>query len=194
MPFGVPIPPSPGASSALFGSIAERGIVWQPERRVALLSNDEELPFDLFLGVPVYRAPPVVEVSSLAVDGWIPVNRLTLETALPDVDAAADVTSVETPKAGVFSEGQASAVADQIIARVRTGAAPLPYDGRGVCYLEFGAGLVATVDVAFLSGEAPKGEIEGPSCELAASKTEFGASRIQLWFDRSWDGGKRTAG
>ena len=113
------------------------------------------MPFDLFLGVPVHKIPAVVEESGLAEDGWIPVNPLSLQTAFSDVYAVGDVTSVRTPKAGVFAEGQASVVADQIIHRVRTGSEPTSYDGHGICYLEFGDGTVATVEVTFLSGAAP---------------------------------------
>ena len=73
-----------------------------PTRKVALLSDDTELPYDLFLGIPVHRAPAVVEASGLTVDGWIPVDPLTLETQFHDgVYAVGDVTSVGTPKAGV---------------------------------------------------------------------------------------------
>ena len=116
MPLGVPIPPSPAASEALLAAFAERGISWHPEllvrgldadRKVALLSDGREMPYDLFLGVPVHKVPAVVEASGLAVDGWVPVDPLTLETAFPDVYAVGDVTSVGTPKAGVFAEGQA---------------------------------------------------------------------------------------
>ena len=46
-------------------------------------ADGTELPYDLFLGVPVHRAPAVVEESGLTVDGWIPVDPLTLETSLP---------------------------------------------------------------------------------------------------------------
>ena len=48
----------------------------------------------------------------MTVDGWIPVDPLTLETPFPGVYAVGDVTSVGTPKAGVFAEGQAAVVAD----------------------------------------------------------------------------------
>ena len=195
MPLGVPIPPSPAASEALLGAFAERGIHWHaerlvteldPARKVALLSGGGEMPYDLFLGVPVHRAPAVVEESALAVDGWIPVNPATLETAFADVYAVGDVTSVGTPKAGVFAEGQASVAAGQIIARLRGGAAPPPYDGHGMCYIEFGSDRVGRVDVKFLSGASPVGQFDPPSAALAADKVEFGASRIQRWFDRSW--------
>ncbi len=133
MPLGVPIPPSPGASAALLTAFADRGIAWHPERTVtaldgergvAVLDGGETLPFDLFLGVPVHKAPPVVVESGLTVDGWIPVDPHTLKTPFPGVYAVGDVTSVGTPKAGVFAEGQASIVADQIVAEM-----PRPFLG-----------------------------------------------------------------
>jgi sulfide:quinone oxidoreductase len=64
MPLGTPIPPSPAASQALLAEFAVRGINWHPERlvrrldperRVAILADGEEMPFDLFLGVPVHQ-------------------------------------------------------------------------------------------------------------------------------------------
>jgi sulfide:quinone oxidoreductase len=63
---------------------------------------------------------------------------------------------------------------------------PATYDGRGVCYLAFGQDLVARVEVTFLSGKPPAGILEGPSRALATEKTEFGSSRVQRWFGRSW--------
>jgi sulfide:quinone oxidoreductase len=201
MPMGVPIPPSPAASKALLAAFAERGIDWHPERlvraleparKVAVLSDGDELQYDLFLGVPVHRAPAVVVEAGLTEDGWIPVNPLTLETAFAGVYAVGDVTSVGTPKAGVFAEGQAVVVAGAISALIRGPARSGQYDGRGVCYLEFGHDQVARVDVTFLSGERPSGGLEGPSQELAADKVEFGSSRIQRWFGRTWSSAATT--
>lgn len=69
MPFGVPVPPSPAPSEALLVAFAERGIHWRPERlvraldpgrKVAMLSEGDELPYDLFLGIPVHVVPEVV--------------------------------------------------------------------------------------------------------------------------------------
>jgi sulfide:quinone oxidoreductase len=191
MPMGVPIPPSPDASTALLAAFAERGIGWHPgqvirgldpARKVALFDDGTELAFDLFLGVPRHHAPPVVIESGLAVDGWIPVDPLTLETAVPGVYAVGDVTSVGTPKAGVFAEGQATVVAASIAARLRGLEPTTTYDGHGLCYLEFGRDAVAKVDVTFRSGEAPVGRLEGPSPELVADKMSFGATRVARWF------------
>ena len=195
MPLGRPIPPSPAASDALLQAFADRGIAWHPEqlvrsldgdRNVAVCADGTELPFDLFLGVPVHRVPEVVAASGMCVDGWIPVDPLTLQTSFPDVYAVGDVTSVGTPKAGVFAEGQASVVADALIARVRAQGDGSQYDGRGTCYLEFGGDQVAKVEVTFLSGQTPNGALQGPSPEFAEDKREFGSSRIRRWFGREW--------
>jgi sulfide:quinone oxidoreductase len=96
------------------------------------------------------------------------------------------VTSVGTPKAGVFSERQAGIVADAIIARARGEEPSTTYDGRGICYLEFGDDRVAKVDVTFQPGHAPAGQFEEPSAALAVDKSEFGSSRIKRWFGRDW--------
>jgi sulfide:quinone oxidoreductase len=195
MPLGAPIPPSPAASEALLAAFAERGISWRPERlvrsldpgrRVAVLADGEEMPFDLFLGVPVHRVPAVVAESGMCVDGWIPVNPRTLETSYPDVYAVGDVTSVGTPKAGVFSERQAAVVASQLIARHGRADAASTYDGKGICYIEFGHDRVARVEVTFRSGERPNGQFDQPSDLLLADKADFGTSRIRRWFGRDW--------
>lgn len=195
MPFGTPIPPSPAASAALLEAFAERGIDWHPDRlvqrldpqrKVAEFADGTEMAFDLFLGVPVHRVPRVVEESGLAVDGWVPVDPLTLETRFADVYAIGDVTSAGTPKAGVFAEGQAAVVAARLVARRQGIPGDLSYDGRGVCYLEFGQQQVGRVEVTFVSGRPPAGSLEGPSPDIAAEKEHFGSSRIRRWFGRDW--------
>ena len=195
MPLGAPIPPSKQASEALLSAFAQRGIRWcpnqqitalDPSRHVATTADGDDIPYDLFLGVPVHHAPEVVQHSGMCVDGWIPVDALTLETRFPGVYAVGDVTSVGTPKAGVFAEGQAGVVAEAIIAGVTDRRSSVEYDGHGQCYLEFGRDEVARVDVTFTQGVAPSGSFEGPSGELAGQKAEFGSSRIRRWFDRDW--------
>jgi sulfide:quinone oxidoreductase len=195
MPLGVPIPPSPAASEVLLAAFAERAIEWRPEslvraldpaRHLALLAGGGEIPYDLFLGVPVHHAPEVVVAAGLTADGWIPVDPLTLETSFADVYAVGDVTSVGTPKAGIFAEGQAAVVADAIVARARAGSTDSQYGGRGVCYVEFGGNQVARVDVTFTPGEAPHGAFEAPSHAIAQDKVAFGRDRIARWFDKTW--------
>ncbi len=191
MPFGIPIPPSPDTSRALLGAFTERGIAFIPNRlvrlldplrRVAVLDDGSEMPYDLFLGIPRHRVPDVVAASGMTVDGWIPVNPQNLKTRFPGVYAIGDVTSVGTPKAGVFAEGAGRVVAATLLAELRGEDAPPAYDGAGSCYVEFGGERVGRVDVDFLSGPAPTGSYTTASTALVAEKHLFGSSRRQRWF------------
>jgi sulfide:quinone oxidoreductase len=194
MPFGRPIPPSPDASAALIQAFAERSIDWHAqtaitsldaERNVALTSEGEELPYDLFLGVPHHVAPSVVVESGLTVDGWIPVDPLTLETKHDGVYAIGDVAAVGTPRAGVFAEGQGNVAAAGIAAKIRSASSDEVYRGHGVCYIEFGDDSIGMVDVTFF-GDDKTAKLVGPSADYVADKTEFGSSRAKRWFDKDW--------
>ena len=191
MPFGIPIPPSPDTSKALLAGFAERGITYVPDRLVrlldpargvAVLDNGSEMPYDLFLGIPKHRVPDVVTASGMTVDGWIPVDPKNLKTRYPGVYAVGDVTSVGTPKAGVFAEGAARIVAETLLAELQGGEKPAAYDGAGSCYVEFGGGRVGRVDVNFLSGPRPTGSYSEASLALVSEKQVFGSSRKARWF------------
>ncbi len=191
IPFSTPVPPSPETSRALVAAFDERGIEFvagrrvaslDPARRVAVLDDGGELPYDLFLGVPKHRAPDVVIASGLSEDGYVPVDPRTLETRFPGVYAVGDVATIGVPKAGVFAEGAARVVAASLLAEIRGGERPGPYDGLGSCYIEFGGGRVGRVDVDFLSGPTPTGAFVEPSGALVAEKHLFGSSRRARWF------------
>jgi sulfide:quinone oxidoreductase len=193
IPLPSPVPPSPETSSALLEAFTERDIAFAPGRRIASLDagrgvvvyeDGGELPYDFFLGVPKHRAPDVVIASGMTVDGYVPVEPATLQTRYPDVYAVGDVATVGVPKAGVFAEGAARVVAEQLIARVRGGDEADGYAGRGSCYIEFGAGRVGRVDVDFLGGPRPTGAFQAPSDALVAEKVDFGATRRARWFGR----------
>jgi len=200
IPFGTPIPPSPETSQALLAAFAERGIGFVPGRKVtsledgsAVLDDGQRLSYDLFLGIPVHRVPAVVESSGLAVNGWVAVDPGTLETRFPDVYAVGDVTSVGTPKAGVFAEGAARVVADELIAKARGEGGPAPYDGKGSCYIEFGEHQVGRVDVDFLSTPgAPTAAFSAPSIQTGQEKAEFARSRGARWFGPSMNTGRTS--
>ena len=80
-------------------------------------------PYDLFVGIPIHRAPEPLAASGLAPNGWVPVDQTNLRTQFPNVYALGDVcTGPRTvPKAGIFAESAARVVADDITA-VITGA------------------------------------------------------------------------
>jgi sulfide:quinone oxidoreductase len=194
IPLSTPVPPSPDTSRALEAAFAERDIRFIPGRRISSLEGERglvmlddggELPYDLFLGVPKHRAPDVVLASGMTDDEvYVPVDPRTLQTRYPGVYAIGDVAHVGVPKAGVFAEGAARIVAASLIADLERGQRPGAYEGRGSCYIEFGAGRVGRVDVDFLSGPKPTGAFHEPSGELVREKQHFGSSRAARWFGR----------
>jgi sulfide:quinone oxidoreductase len=194
LPFGRPVPPSPETSAALTTAFAERDIEFVSNckvtaldlaRRVVVLDDGAELPYDLFLGVPRHRAPDVVAESGLTVDGYVPVDSATLETRVAGVYAIGDVATQGTPKAGVFAEGAARALATSLIAQLRGSGPAGVHTGTGSCYIEFGDGRIGRVDIDFLSGPAPTGVYQAPSVALRADKQLFGSSRRARWFGRT---------
>lgn len=190
-PQPAPIPPAPEASAAIRAAFEERGITFHPNmvvrsldpaRNTAVFGDGTEMPYDLFLGVPVHRAPKVVVDAGLTVDGWVPADLRTLETSFPGVFAIGDVNGAGMPKAGVFAERQGELAARRIAALIRAETGGPEYDGRGLCYLELGSTGVGRINVEFVPGTGPVGRFDMPSPEAATDKAEFGAIRARRWF------------
>lgn len=192
-PMQRPVPVTAEVSQLFRDALASRGIEELPEHlvtsidpaeRLARLATGETLPYDLFVGIPVHRAPDPLSASGLAVNGWVPVDQTNLRTSFPRVYALGDVCTGPrmVAKAGIFAESAALVVADDIAAEITGGDPPAPYEGAGICYAEFGGGLVSKVAVNFLRGDAPAAARHEPSREYAAEKAEFGATRRDRWF------------
>ena len=187
----MPIPISKKTSAAIVAILEEHGIEYwpsskvtrlDPEHHVAHLDDGRQLPYDLFLGIPVHCAPEVVVASDLAEDGWIPVDPATFATKFPGVFAVGDVTSAPVPRAGGIAEGEAATVAKVLISQLTGGSAPPPYDGAAGCYVELGDDLVGRIDVNFLSYDTPVAKFSAPTAALTQEKREWGATRAARWF------------
>ena len=85
IPFAEPGPSVPGDLAALLEAFAERDITLhlralvsaRSTRRagVAMLDDDTEMPYDLFLGVPKHRVPDVVIASGMTRTATSPSTR-----------------------------------------------------------------------------------------------------------------------
>ena len=190
-PMSAPVPVTPEVSQHFLDELADRGIEYIGQSKVvaldpgvneALLESGERLPYDLFVGIPIHRAPDVVKESGLAPEGWVAVERDTLMTPFPDVYAVGDCVGLPNPKAGVFAENAAGVVADDIAARLRGEELGRSYEGEGNCYVEFGGGRVAQVEVNFFGGPSPRAQVVGLSQALAADKKTFASTRRTRWF------------
>src|SRR5580698_4610445 len=190
-PLPMPIPISKKTSEAITAILRDHGVEYSPSTRVtrldpqthvAHLTDDRQIPYDLFLGIPVHRAPEVVLASDLAEDGWIPVDPATFATRYPNVYAVGDVTSAPVPRAGGIAEGEAATVADVLIAELTGGPSAPAYDGAGACYVELGDELVGRIEVNFLSYDTPVAKFTAPTAQLFEDKQAWGATRVVRWF------------
>ncbi len=177
--------------------LTSRGIEYSPKKELgevrkdrAVFRDGEEMVFDLAMIVPPHRAPKVVVDAGL-VDGsgWVPVNAQTLATKFDDVYALGDVTVIETPhahvpflpKAGIFAEGQAGVVANNIAFAITGKGQRKAWDGSGYCYLGVGKSESAFLQGSFLSNP-PRLEFHPPSRKFALDKVAFEKS----WMTRKF--------
>jgi sulfide:quinone oxidoreductase len=188
-PQPAPIPVSAEASAAVEKTMADRGIEYTKHRRVYGIDpaakvahlKDHDEPYDLFIGIPVHKVPDVLAESGLTENGWAHVDPLTLRADFPGVFALGDCTETGIPKAGVFAESGARAVAEAIATEIR-GGHPSPFDGTGLCFVEFGDGEVGRVDVNFRAEGGPTAPLLGPAAMYMREKAEFGSIRSARWF------------
>jgi sulfide:quinone oxidoreductase len=195
-PAPTPLPISKDGSETILRLFAERAIEFKASTPVvsldasskkAAIKDGSTLSYDLFIAVPVHRAPSVVVDADLIQEGWIAVNAKNLETRFPNVFAIGDVTKIPVgnaaiPKAGAFADRAALAAADEILQRVRGSGPSGHFDGKGTCFLEFGGGRVAKVEANFLGGPSPDVRFIGPSKEFRADKDLFKSKRLNRWF------------
>lgn len=186
---------NPHVSEMLEAQLSEHGVELLTDSPIEsldaggkrVLTRTGPVDYDLFIGVPVHGPPDVVVQSRLSDGGFIAVDRDTLETAIPDVYAVGDVTTVPVgdkavPKAGAFAEDAARTVVAEILQKEGFAAGRVPFEARGACYFELGSGRVAKVDADYLGGEKPSSVVSGPSNELRTDKERFAASRRDRWF------------
>src|SRR5438034_246211 len=132
--------------------------------------NGSELKYDILITTPPHRSSQVVRDAGLTDDsGWIPVNPYNLATRHEDVFAIGDITSIETPhghapylpKAGVFAQGQAEVVANNLAVSLTKKGEMKQWGGEGSCYLQVAKSESAFLKGAFLSNP-PRLEFHPP--------------------------------
>lgn len=98
------------------------------DKKTVEFENGNKTSYDLLIIIPPHQVPQVIKNSDLLSDGdqrWIDVDRFTLRTKYKNVFAIGDVTEIRLdnritiPKAGIFAEGEAKVVSQQIIDEIK---------------------------------------------------------------------------
>jgi sulfide:quinone oxidoreductase len=184
-------------SSAVRQMMEAKGIAYHPERKVAsadpqarrlAFANGTDAAFDLLAYVPVHRAPRVVgEAGLLSENGWIPVDRRTLETKFEHVSAVGDINTIPLtmgkplPKAGVFAEREAEVVARNIAREITGRGEEARFDGVGECFIETGDGKAGIGKGDFYAEPAPQVRIRPPARRWHAAKVLFEKHFLRRW-------------
>jgi sulfide:quinone oxidoreductase len=175
--------------------LAERGIAFLPGRVAEAVdpgsirfTDGATLRFDLLLAVPPHRVPSVlVEAGLASAEGWVSVDRQTLETGHDGVYAIGDCTAIGLsngmglPKAGLFAQKEGETVAARIAARLRGEEPHATFDGTGACFIEMGGGEASMIRGNFFV-EPPEAVLTAPSREQREEKERFEAERLTAWF------------
>ena len=180
--FFTPEPHPVPAAGGVIGKQVERllksrGIKYLPETKLAKVTDDRvvfengsELNYDLLVTTPPHRASQVVRDAGLTDEsGWIPVNPHNLATRHEEVYAIGDITAIDTPhghapylpKAGVFAQGQAEVVANNLAVSITKNGEMRQWGGEGSCYLQVTKSESAFLKGAFLSNP-PRLEFHPP--------------------------------
>jgi sulfide:quinone oxidoreductase len=186
----------PAVGTPLVEMLAERGIEFHKEQIVLkidaasrrILFEIDETSYDLLVGVPAHKAPKSVRDGQLVdASGWVPVDAATLQTRHPGVFAIGDVTAIRLangmflPKAGVFADGQARVVAENIAAEIAGGGTAGRFNGYGFCYVEVGGGVAAYGAGNFYGLPGPRVTLEMPAERFRKEKEEIERTALALW-------------
>ena len=154
--------------------------------------NGSKTSYDLLILVPPHQIPQVIKNSDLLGDGdqrWINVDRFTLRTKYKNIFAIGDVTEIRLdktttiPKAGIFAEGEAKVVSQQIINEIKNNSSnkALKFDGKGFCFMEIGDKKAGYIDTDFYNEAGPTTTLDPPSGEFYQKKLDFERSRLNEW-------------
>lgn len=185
----------PAVGSSLVAMLAERGIEFHKEQIVMkidpaqrrTLFELEDTSYDILVGIPPHKAPEPVRDGQLTdASGWVPVDATTLQTRHPGVYAIGDVTAIRLangmflPKAGVFADGQARAVAENIAADIEGRRGQSRFDGYGFCYVEVGDGMAAYGAGNFYGLPGPRVTLEPPDGRYRKEKEGMETAALAL--------------
>ena len=176
-------------SAAIMEMIESKGIHYfpahqivevKPETQKLHFASGSKSDYDLLIYVPPHQAPTVLAGSGLlGENGWVSVDRHTLETRFKDVYAIGDVTSIPLkmgrplPKAAVFASSQAEVVAHNIAKDWLGTGESKSFNGFGECIIETGDLCAARAQGNFYAEPTPQITMEGSEPQWHSAKLLF---------------------
>lgn len=163
------------------------------DKKTIEFENGSKTSYEVLVLIPPHQVPQIIKNSDLRGDGdqhWINVDKFTLRTKYKNVFAIGDVTEIRLdktttiPKAGIFAEGEAKVVSQQIINEIKNNnnnKALTKFDGKGFCFMEIGDKKAGYIYTDFYNERGPTTRLDPPSDEFYQKKLNFERSRLNEW-------------
>ena len=162
------------------------------DKKTIEFGDGSNTSYDVLVIIPPHQVPQVIKNSDLLGDGdqrWINVDRFILRTKHKNVFAIGDVTEIRLdktttiPKAGIFAEGEAKTVSQQIINEIKNNNSDkaAKFDGKGFCFMEIGDKKAGYIDADFYNEAGPTTRLDPPSGEFYQKKIDFERNRLNEW-------------
>jgi sulfide:quinone oxidoreductase len=144
-----------------------------PEAETITSMEGTELDYDLLVTIPPHTGADLITEAGLGDDGWVDVDKHTLEAeAADDVYALGDTADTGVPKAGSVAHYQAGVVGQRIASDIRGRPATATYDGKTLCFIETGMDAASFVEFDYENPPSPA----PPSEKLHWSKLAYNES------------------
>ena len=144
-----------------------------PEAGTVSSMEGTDLDYDLLVGVPPHRGAGLVAEAGLGTDGWVDVDKHTLEAeGAEHVYALGDTADTGVPNAGSVAHYQAGVVGQRLASELRGRPATATYDGKTLCFIETGMDDASFVEFDYETPPSPA----PPSQKLHWSKLAYNES------------------
>ncbi|MDT3437934.1 FAD/NAD(P)-binding oxidoreductase [Haloarcula sp. 1CSR25-25] len=144
-----------------------------PDSETLVSMEGTELDYDLLVTIPPHGGVDLIKEAGLGDDGWVDVDKHTLEAEAADnVYALGDTADTGVPKAGSVAHYQAGVVGQRLASEVRGRPATATYDGKTLCFIETGMDAASFVEFDYENPPSPA----PPSEKLHWSKLAYNES------------------
>ena len=120
------------------------------ERKVLVSYDENEVPFDLLVAVPVNMGADLVEASDMgdADDlNYVPTDKHTLQAqGFENIFVIGDATNLPASKAGSVAHFEAEVLTENVLHYINGEPLDATFDGHANCFIETGHGKATLID------------------------------------------------
>jgi sulfide:quinone oxidoreductase len=146
-----------------------------PEGHKLVAYDEQEIPYDLLVSIPVHSGAPFVESSGLGNElGFVPTHPNSLRAKQhEDIFVLGDATDLPSSKAGSVAHFQSEVLEENLLHAMAGKSLDDGFDGHANCFIETGFGKAILIDFNYdtepLSGKFPLPGV-GPMTLLGESR------------------------